>query len=52
MPPKKEPAVAQAVADVKVNSSSLLMPDVLSFEEILNKRLNEHAKELNAIIVK
>ncbi len=52
MPPKKKPAVAQAAADVKVNSSSLLMPDVSSFEEILNKRLNEHAKELNAIIVK
>ena len=52
MPPKKKPAVAQAAAEVEVNSSSLLMPDVSSFEEILNKRLNEHTKELNAIVVK
>jgi hypothetical protein len=52
MPPKKKPTVVQAAAEVEVNSSSLLIPDVSSFEEILNKRLNEHTKELNAIVVK
>ena len=34
------------------NCGITLMPDVSFFDEILNKRLNERTKELNAIVVK
>ena len=52
MPPKKKSAVAQATVEEGFDSTSPLMENMISFEEILNKRLTEHTKELNVIVMK
>ena len=52
MPPKKKPAVVQATIDEGVDSTSQSMANMMSFDEILNKRLSGHTNELNAIVIK
>ena len=52
MPPKKKSAVAQATVEEGSDSTSPSMENMISFEEILNKRLTKHTKELNAIVMK
>ena len=52
MPPKKKSAVAQATIEEGFDNTSLLMENMISFEGILNKRLTEHTKELNVIVMK
>ena len=52
MPPKKKSAVAQATIEEGFDNTSPSMENMISFEEILNKRLTEHTKELNVIVMK
>ena len=52
MPPKKKSAVAQATVEEGSDSTSPSMENMISLEEILNKRLTEHTKELNVIVMK
>ena len=52
MPPKKKSALAQATVEEGFDSTSPSMENIIFFEEILNKRLTEHTKELNVIVTK
>ena len=52
MPPKKKSAEAQATVEEGSDSTSPSMENIISFEEIFNKRLAKHTKELNAIVMK